>query len=131
MQLTVITHAPIMKNDELPRYPVPKDIGASALRILGCNQSIVDKILENEYSKYVIHSGGRRGKCFPAETILRMLPKRIREKVVIVKASDPVPKLRGNHLPRVIDYDMVESTKFSWELWDEIFPDLKNKRTIR
>lgn len=45
--------------------------------------------------------------------------------MIIVKASDPVPELRGNKLPRIVDYDMLETSQFSWRLWEELMGKTK------
>lgn len=55
-----------------------------------------------------------------AEKWLEALPKEVREKVIVVKASDPVPELKGAKLPRIVDYDLMETTEFTWKLWEEI-----------
>ena len=62
-----------------------------------------------------------------AEEWLETLPKEVREKVIIVKASDPVPELRGNKLPRIVDYDLMETTELTWMLWERIKATLKSK----
>ena len=81
--------------------------------------------------KRIIMGGRCKGKMMVLEEFIKYLPEDVRKNIIIVKASDPVPKLRGNRLPRIVDYDMMESRGFSWELWDKMFPNLKDKRTIR
>ena len=45
--------------------------------------------------------------------------------VVIVRASDPVPELKGNKLPRIVDYDMMETSEPTWKLWERIKSAIK------
>lgn len=61
-----------------------------------------------------------------AEEWLESLPKEVREKVIVVKASDPVPELKGNKLPRVVDYEMMETSEPTWKLWERIKATLKS-----
>ena len=58
---------------------------------------------------------------------LKLLPEAKRNDIVIVKASDPVPELRGNKRPRIVDYDMMETSEPTWKLWEEIKATLKSK----
>lgn len=50
-------------------------------------------------TKYIVFGGRGRGKMMSLEEFLKLLPEDKRKDVVIVKASDPVPELRGNRLP--------------------------------
>lgn len=75
--------------------------------------------------KHIVFGGRGRGKMMTAEEWLKTLPKEVREKVIVVKASDPVPELRGNKLPRIVDYDLMETTEPTWKLWEEIKAALK------
>jgi hypothetical protein len=76
----------------------------------------------------IIYGGRGRGKMMAAEEWLKSLPKEVREKVIVVKASDPVPELRGNKLPRIVGYEMIETTEPTWKLWEEIKTSLKSKK---
>lgn len=76
----------------------------------------------------VIHivCGGRgRGKMMALEEFLKLLPEDKRKDVVIVRASDPVPELKGNKLPRIEDYDMMETSEPTWKLWERIKSAIK------
>lgn len=79
-------------------------------------------------TKHIVFGGRGRGKMMAAEEWLKYLPKEVREKVIVVKASDPVPELRGNKLPRIIDYDMMETSEPTWKLWERITLALKSKK---
>ena len=79
-------------------------------------------------TKHIVFGGRGRGKMIAAEEWLESLPKEVREKTIVVKASDPVPELRGNKLPRIVDYDMMETTEPTWKLWEEIKDALKSKK---
>ena len=79
-------------------------------------------------TKHIVFGGRGKGKMMVAEEWLKTLPKEVREKVIVVKASDPVPELKGNKLPRIVDYDMIEISEFSWKLWEEIKAALKSKK---
>lgn len=76
----------------------------------------------------IVFGGRGRGKMMDAEKWLKSLPKEVRDKVIVVKASDPVPELRGNKLPRIVDYDMMETSEPTWKLWEEIKTALKSKK---
>ena len=69
----------------------------------------------------IIYGGRSRGKMMALEEFLKLLPEDKRKDVVIVRASDPVPELKGNKLPRIVDYDMMETSKFTWEIFEEIY----------
>lgn len=75
---------------------------------------------------HIVFGGRGRGKMMAAEEWLKTLPKEVREKVIVVKASDPVPELKGNKLPRVEDYDMMETYEPTWKLWEKIKAALKS-----
>lgn len=76
-------------------------------------------------SKHIVFGGRGRGKMMAAEKWLETLPKEVREKVIVVKASDPVPELKGNKLPRIVDCDLMETTEFNWKLWDKFKEAIK------
>ena len=94
----------------IPDFRVPEGIDERALKILGCNCKDVR----------IICGGRGKGKMMAAEEWLKTLPKEVREKAIVVKASDPVPELKGNKLPRIVDCDLMETTEFTWELWERI-----------
>lgn len=71
-------------------------------------------------SKHIAFGGRGWGKMMATEKWLETLPKEVREKAIVVKASDPVPELKGNKLPRIVDYDLMETTEFTWKLWERI-----------
>ena len=79
-------------------------------------------------TKHIVFGGRGRGKMMAAEEWLKTLPKEVREKVIVVKASDPVPELRGNKLPRIVDYDMMETTEFTWELYKILKAELNERQ---
>ena len=79
-------------------------------------------------TKHIVFGGRGWGKMMAAEEWLESLPKEVREKVIVVKASDPVPELKGAKLPRIVDYDLMETTEPTWKLWEEIKLALKSKR---
>lgn len=62
------------------------------------------------------------------EEFLKLLPDDKRNDVVIVRASDPVPELKGNILPRIVDYDMMETSEPTWRLWERIKSVLESKK---
>ena len=79
-----------------------------------------------------IACGGRgKGKMMKLEEFLKLFPEDVRKDIIIVKASDKPLELRGNKLLRIVDYDMMETTELTWELWEEITSSLKNKRTTK
>ena len=70
--------------------------------------------------KRIIYGGRSKGKMMAIEKWLETLPEEQRKNNIVVKASDPVPKLRGNKLPRIVDYDMMETLEPTWALWERI-----------
>lgn len=79
-------------------------------------------------TKHIVFGGRGRGKMMAAEEWLKYLPKEVRGKVIVVKASDPVPELRGNKLPRIVDYDLMETTEPTWKLWEEVIVSKSKKK---
>ena len=77
---------------------------------------------------HIVFGGRGRGKMMALEEFLKLLPEDKRKDVVIVKASDPVPELRGNKLPRIVDYDIMETTEFSWELYKRLKAELNERQ---
>lgn len=76
----------------------------------------------------IIYGGRGRGKMMALEEFLKLLPEDKRKDVVIVRASDPVPELKGNKLPRIEDYDLMETSEPTWKLWEKIEAALNSKR---
>ena len=76
-------------------------------------------------TKHIVYGGRRRGKMMALEEFLKLLPEDKRMDVVIVRASDPVPELKGNKLPRIVDYDMIERSEPTWKLWEKIKSAIK------
>ena len=75
--------------------------------------------------KYIVCGGRGRSKMITLEEFLKLLPEDKRKDVVIVRASDPVPELKGNKLPRIVDYDMTETSEPTWKLWERIKSAIK------
>lgn len=71
-------------------------------------------------TKHIVFGGRGMGKMMALEEFLKLLPEDKRKDVVIVRASDPVPELKGNKLPRIVDYDMMETSEPTWKLWERI-----------
>lgn len=51
--------------------------------------------------KKIVCGGRGKGKMMTLEEFLKLLPEDKRKDVVIVRASDPVPELKGNRLPKL------------------------------
>lgn len=49
----------------------------------------------------IIYGGRGRGKMLSAEEFMKLLPEAYRKDIIVVKASDSVPELKGNKLPRM------------------------------
>ena len=79
-------------------------------------------------TKHIVFGGRGKGKMMATEEFLKLLPEDKRKDVVIVRASDPVPELKGNKLPRIVDYDIMETSEPTWKLWKEIKAALNSKR---
>lgn len=102
----------------MPDFRVPEGIDERTLRMLRCNCKDVR----------IIYGGRGKGKMMALKEFLKLLPEDKRKDVVIVRASDPVPELKGNKLPRIVDYDMMETSEQTWKLWKKITSTLKRKR---
>ena len=102
--------------DGIPHFRVPEGINERTLRMLGCNCKDVR----------IIYSGGRCGKMMALEEFLKLLSDDKRKDVVIVRAQDSVPELKGNKLPRIVDYDMMETSEPTRKLWEKIKAALKS-----
>lgn len=76
--------------------------------------------------KKIVCGGRGKGKMMVLEEFMKLLPEDKRKDVVIVRASDPVPELKGNKLPRIEDYDMMETSEPTWKLWEKIKAALKS-----
>lgn len=76
-------------------------------------------------TKHIVFGGRGRGKMMVAEEFLKLLPEAKRKDVVIARASDPVPELKGNKLPRIVDYEMMETSEPTWKLWERIKSAIK------
>lgn len=74
----------------------------------------------------IIYGGGGKGKMMALEEFLKLLPEDKRKDFVIVRASDPVPELKGNKLPRIVDYDIMETSEPTWKLWEKVKSALKS-----
>ena len=115
----IIPYPSLTQSDKegIPDFRVPEGIDERALRILGCNCKDVR-----------IVCGGRGwGRMMAVKEFLKLLPEDKRKDVVIVRASDPVPELKGNKLPRIVDYDLMETSEPTWKLWERITSALKSK----
>lgn len=75
---------------------------------------------------HIVCGGRGRGKMMALEEFLKLLPEDKRKDVVIVRPSDPVPELKGNKLPSIVDYDMMETSEPTWKLWEKIKVALKS-----
>jgi hypothetical protein len=51
--------------------------------------------------KHIVCGGRGKGKMYSCEKFLELLPEDMRKKVIVIKASDSVPELRGNQLPKL------------------------------
>jgi hypothetical protein len=100
----------------IPDFRVPEGIDERALKMLGCNCKDVR----------IICGGRGRGKMMALKEFLKLLPEDKRKDVVIVRASDPIPELKGNKLPRIVDYDMMETSEPTWKFWKRIKAALKS-----
>lgn len=101
----------------MPDFRVPEGINERTLKMLRCNCKDVR----------IICAGRGKGKMMAFEEFLKLLGEGKRKDIVIVRASDPVPELKGNKLPRIGDYDM-EISEPTWKLWKKITSTLKRKR---
>lgn len=78
--------------------------------------------------KKVVYGGGGKDKMMALEEFLKRLPEDKRKDVVIVRASDPVPELKGYKPPRIVNYDMMETSEPTWRLWERIKSALESKK---
>lgn len=73
----------------IPDFRIPEGIDEKALKMLGCNCKDVR----------IICGGRGKGKMMAFKEFLKLLPEAMRKDVVIIRASDPTPELKGNRLP--------------------------------
>lgn len=120
MSNEIIPYPSLTQSDKegIPDFRVPEGIDERALEMLGCNCKDVR----------IIYSGRRGGKMMALKEFLKLLPEDKRKDVVIVRASDPVPELKGNKLPRIVDYDIMETSEPTWKLWERIKSALESKK---
>lgn len=113
----IIPYPSITQADKegIPDFRVPEGINERTLRMLGCNCKNVR----------IVCGDRGKGKIMALKEFLKLLPEDERKDVVIVRASDPVPELRGNKLPRIVDYDMMETSEQTWRLWERIKSAIK------
>lgn len=78
--------------------------------------------------KKIVCGGRGRGRMMALKEFLKLLPEDKRKDVVIIRASDPVPELKGNKLPRIVDYDMMETSEPTWKLWEKVKSALESKK---
>lgn len=114
----IIPYPRLTQSDKegIPNFRVPEGINEKTLEMLGCNCKDVR----------IICGGRGRGKMMALKEFLKLLPEAKRKDVVIVKASDPAPELRGNKLTRIVDYDIMETSEPTWGLWKRIKAALKS-----
>ena len=79
-------------------------------------------------TKHIVYGGRGKGKMMVLKEFLELLPEDKRKDVVIVRASDPVPELKGNKLPRIVSYDMMEISEPTWKLWERIKSALESNK---
>lgn len=63
--------------------------------------------------KHIVFGGRWKGKMMTLEEFLKLLPEDKRKDVVIVRASDPVPELKGNRLPtlRLLPIELYDNER--------------------
>lgn len=116
----IIPYPRLTQSDKegIPDFRVPEGINEKTLRMLGCNCKDVR----------IVCGGRGRGRMMAVKEFLKLLPEDKRKGVVIVRASDPVPELKGNKLPWIVDYDMMETSESTWKLWERIKSALESKK---
>ena len=117
MSNEIIPYPPITRTDKegIPDFSVPEGIDERALEMLGCNCKDVR----------IICGGRGKGKMMALKEFLKLFLETKRKDIVIVKPSDPVPELRGNKLPRIVGYELMETSEPTWKLWERIKSAIK------
>lgn len=118
MSNEIIPYPGITLSDKEGNPNIPEGINERTLKMMGCNSKDIR----------IVCGGRGKGKMMAFTEFLKLLPEIMREDVVIIRASDPVPELRGNKLPRIVDYDMMETSGPIGKFWEEILPALKIKK---
>lgn len=118
MSNEIIPYPSITKSDKdgTPEFLIPEGINERTLKMLGCNSKDVR----------IVCGSRNKGKMMAFKEFLKLLSADKNKDVVIIKASDPVPELKGNKLPRIVDYDLMETSEPTWKLWDKIKSSLKS-----
>ena len=70
--------------------------------------------------KKIIYGGRGKGKMMQWEEFMKQLPKDMQKDIIVVRASDKPPKLKGASLPRLIEiternYIIAEALKDLYE----------------
>ena len=85
-----------------PFFPIPEGINERTLEILGCDYG---------YTPNVIYVGRNKGKMMAMKEFIKLLCDDKRKDVVIVRAPDSLPELKGNRLPtcRLLPIELYEN----------------------
>lgn len=116
MSNEIIPYPSITKSDKdgTPEFLIPEGINERTLKMLGCNSKDVR----------IVCGGRGKGKMMAFKEFLKLFSADKSKDFIIVRASDPVPELKGNKLPRIVDCDLMETTEFIWKLWEKFKKDI-------
>lgn len=91
-----------IEKDGLPDFPIPEGINETTLRALGCDCGDV---------RIVCVGGRNKGKMKAYKEFVKLLCDDKRKDVIIVRALDPIPELKGNRLPtlRLLPIELYEN----------------------
>lgn len=97
MSNEIIPYPPITQADKegIPNFRVPEGINEKALRMLGCDCGLGHDFVD---VRTVCVGGRNKGKMRAMKEFIKFLTDDNRKDVVFVRASDPIPRLKGNRL---------------------------------
>ena len=112
----------------VPDFLIPEGINEKALRILGCDCGLGCDFGD---VRIVCVGGRNKGKMKAYKEFVKLLCDDKRKDVIIVRAPDPLPELKGNKMRPIVDGDKKGVSKEIWEIWERIRHSLQNKRTFK
>ena len=64
-------------------------------------------------TKHIVFGGRGRGKMMAAEEFIKLLPDDKCKDIMFVRASDPIPELKGNRLPtlRLLPIELYDNER--------------------
>ena len=93
-----------------PDFPIPEGINEKTLRILGCDSGLGCDFGD---VRIVCVGGRHKGKMRAMKEFIKFLSDDKCKDVMFIRASDPIPELKGNRLPsiRLLPIELYDNEK--------------------